>query len=86
MRLDSDGRIRELTTFFRPITALAVAARGLGSALGKRRSARRARLISLAAVPLVVLVRIGDKVGVRLVRPALPRRTYRPPMLAERQC
>jgi SnoaL-like domain len=38
MRLDERGKIRELTVFFRPMPAIAVAARALGEGLGRRKS------------------------------------------------
>jgi SnoaL-like protein len=71
MRLDEGGKIRELTVFFRPMPALAVAARALGEGLGRRRSASRARVISILVRPLILLTRIGDRIGARLVRPTL---------------
>jgi hypothetical protein len=71
MRLDEHDKIRELTVFFRPMPAIAIAARAIGSGLGRRRSPIRARVISLLARPLVLLTRIGDTIGVRLVRPTL---------------
>jgi SnoaL-like domain len=71
MRLDRDGKISELTVFFRPMPAIAVSARAIGEGLGMRRSRTRARVISMLIRPLVLLTRVGDRVGARLVRPTL---------------
>jgi hypothetical protein len=71
IRLDRDGKIREMTVFFRPMPAIAVAARVIGSGLGRRRSRMRAAVISTLSRPLAVMIRLGDRVGVRLVWPTL---------------
>ena len=71
MRLDQDGRISELTVFFRPLPAIAVAMRLIGAGLGARNSRGRARAITALTRPLGLLTRVGDGVGVRLVRPTL---------------
>jgi SnoaL-like domain len=69
MRLDEHGKIRELTVFFRPLPATAVAMRLLGTGLGRRQGRVRAQLISLLTRPLGFMTRVGDRVGVRLVGP-----------------
>jgi hypothetical protein len=69
MRLGPDGKIREFTAFFRPMPAIAVSARVLGTALGRRRSRGRAAAISLLSRPLILVNRAGDGIGARLVRP-----------------
>jgi hypothetical protein len=71
MRLDDHDKIRELTVFFRPMPAIAIAARAIGTGLGRRRSPTRAAVISLLARPLVLLTRIGDPIAVRLLRGTL---------------
>jgi hypothetical protein len=71
LRLGPDGRIRELTVFFRPLPAAATALRVFGAGLGRRRSAWRAATISGLARPLGFLARSGDALGARLVRRAL---------------
>ena len=71
MRLDAEDRIRELTVFFRPLPATAVALRRIGAGLGRRRSPRRAALISALVAPLALMARAGDGFGVRLVKPTL---------------
>jgi SnoaL-like domain len=71
LRLDPDGKISELTVFFRPLPATAVALRLIGSGLARRRSPVRAALISALARPLGFMTRTGDGIGVRLVRPTL---------------
>lgn len=72
MRLGADGRITELTVFFRPLPASAVALRRIGAGLGKRQSPRRGVLISALAAPLAMMARTGDGVGIKLVKPTLP--------------
>lgn len=71
VRLDESGKIRELTVFFRPMPAIAVAMRLLGTGLGRRKSRVRAEVISLLTRPLGFMTRVGDRIGVRLVRPTL---------------
>jgi hypothetical protein len=70
--LDESGRIRELTVFFRPLPATAVAMGAIGAALGRRASRGRAQAISLLTRPLIVMTAAGDRIGVRLIRGALP--------------
>lgn len=70
IRLDQHGKIRELTVFFRPMPAIAVAMRLIGSGLIRPKSRVRAAVISLLTRPLGFLTRIGDPIGVRLIRPA----------------
>ena len=72
MRLDADGRITEMTVFFRPLPATALALRRLGAGLGRRTGPRRATLISALTAPLVWMARTGDRAGVGLVNPTLP--------------
>jgi hypothetical protein len=70
MQFGADGRIRDFTVFFRPLPAAATALREIGVALGRRRSRARALVISALAHPLAIMTRVGDSLGVRLVRPA----------------
>jgi SnoaL-like domain len=71
LRLDPDGKVRELTVFFRPLPAAAVALRLLGAGLGRRKGPLRAATISALTRPLGLLIRAGDGIGVRLVRGSL---------------
>lgn len=71
IRLNEHGKIAEVTVFFRPLPAIAVAMRVIGSALGRRKSAARGHVISALTQPLGVMTRVGDRVGTRLVRPVL---------------
>lgn len=71
IRLGLDGKIRELTVFFRPLPATATALRLIGAGLGRRKSRTRAAVISSLSRPLGFLTRAGDAFGVRLVRPTL---------------
>jgi hypothetical protein len=71
IRLDDSGKITEVTVFFRPLPATAVAMRVIGSGLGRRKSAARGHVISALTQPLALMTRVGDRVGVRLVGPVL---------------
>lgn len=71
IRFDENGKITEVTVFFRPLPATAVAMRVIGSGLGRRKSAARGHLISALTQPLGLMTRVGDRMGVRLVRPVL---------------
>jgi ketosteroid isomerase-like protein len=71
LRLGPDGKIQELTVFFRPLPATATALRLIGVGLTRRKSPLRAAVISALARPLAVMTRAGDGIGVRLVRPTL---------------
>jgi hypothetical protein len=71
LRLDEGGKIRELTVFFRPLPATAMAMRLIGSGLGRRKSRARERVISLLTQPLGLMTEVGDRLGVRLVGPTL---------------
>jgi SnoaL-like domain len=71
LRFNDSGKISELTVFFRPLPAIAVAMRLIGSGLGRRKSAARAQAISLLTQPLGLMTELGDRAGVRLVGPAL---------------
>lgn len=68
-RLDPDDRIAEITIFFRPLPAAAL--RAIGAGLGRRKSRARGALISGLTLPLAVMTRLGDKIGVGLIRASL---------------
>jgi hypothetical protein len=70
-RLGPDQRIAEITIFFRPLPAAAAALRAIGAGLGRRKSRARGALISGLTLPLAVMTRVGDKVGVGLIRASL---------------
>ena len=69
LRLNRDGQVQEMTVFFRPLPAAAAALRVLGAGLGRRRSPTRGAIVSALARPLGLMTRLGDGLGVRLVRP-----------------
>jgi hypothetical protein len=71
IRLDEHGKIRELTVFFRPLPALAVAMRLIGSGLGARKGKGMALAMSALTQPLGPLTAIGDRIGAALVRSTL---------------
>jgi len=70
-RLGPDKRVEEITVFFRPLPAAAAALRAIGAGLGRRKSRARGAVISGLTLPLAVMTRIGDKVGVGLIRASL---------------
>jgi SnoaL-like domain len=71
MRLGPDGKIQEMTVFFRPLPATAAALRLIAAGLGRRRSPARAAAMSALTRPLAFMTRAGDGIGVRLVRSSL---------------
>lgn len=71
LRLGPDGKIQEMTVFFRPLPATAAALRAIGAGLGRRKSPARAAIMSVLARPLALMTRAGDTVGARLVRASL---------------
>jgi hypothetical protein len=71
LRLRPDGKITEMTVYFRPLPATAMALRLIGTGLGRRTSPLRGALISALTRPLTVMTESGDKAGVRLVRASL---------------
>jgi hypothetical protein len=74
LRLGPDGKITEMTVFFRPLPASTAALRVIGAGLGSRHSKLRAHTISALAAPLALMTRTGDGLGVRLIKPALRSR------------
>jgi hypothetical protein len=71
LKLGPDGKITEMTVFFRPLPASAAAMRVIGAGLGGRKSKLRGRTISALVAPLAFMTRAGDGLGVRLVKPTL---------------
>ena len=71
LKLRPDGKISEMTVFFRPLPAAAAAMRVIGAGLGRRKSKLRGRTISTLVAPLTFMTRTGDALGVRLVKPTL---------------
>jgi hypothetical protein len=71
IRLDEQGKIRELTVFFRPLPALAVAMRLIGTGLGARKSKGMALAMSALTQPLGPLTAVGDRIGAALVKSTL---------------
>ena len=71
LRLGPDKRVEEMTVFFRPLPAAAAALRAIGAGLGRRKSRALGAVISGLTLPLAVMTRIGDKVGVGLIRASL---------------
>ena len=71
LRLTPDGKVRELTVFFRPLPAAALALRLIAAGLVRRKSPARAAVVSNLTRPVAAMTRAGDPIGVRLVRSAL---------------
>jgi hypothetical protein len=71
LRLGPDGKILEMTVFFRPLPASAVALRMIGAGLVRQKSPLTATVISVLARPLGFMAKSGDGLGVRLVRSAV---------------
>ena len=67
LRLDDQGRVREITMFVRPLAGLAALTAALGPRLPRRRW--RAVLAALLTRPLALMTRLGDRIVVRIVRP-----------------
>ncbi len=71
LRFDRDGRIANITVFFRPLPAAAAALRRIGARLGRRKSPMRGAVISMPARPLALMTRIGDAIGAGLLRASI---------------
>jgi hypothetical protein len=70
-RLGPDGKIRELTVYFRPLPSAALALRLIGSKLAGGKSPAMGVAVSAMTSPLVTMARTGDVVGAALIRSAL---------------
>jgi hypothetical protein len=68
LRLDDDGRIEEITVFFRPLAGITTLASALGKGLARRRSRTRALVAGAASAPMVLLGRASDRIAPRLVK------------------
>jgi hypothetical protein len=71
MRFRGDGKIQTMTIFVRPLPAAAAALQAIGAGLGRQKSAARAAVIGTLSAPLAFMTRVGDAIGVRLIRSAL---------------
>ena len=71
LQFGPDGKIKEFTVFFRPLPASALALRLIGTGLARRKSPARAVVVSSLTRPLEIMTRVGDPIGVRLIRSAL---------------
>ncbi|WP_116049093.1 nuclear transport factor 2 family protein [Amycolatopsis palatopharyngis] len=69
LRLDDEARIVEATLFVRPLSGLVALMGEIGPELARRAGRPwAARLLSVMIMPLRLLVRSGDQVGVRLTQ------------------
>jgi hypothetical protein len=71
MHLGPDGKIQEITVFFRPLPATALALRLIGSELVRSKSPAMGIAVSTMTRPLVSMTRTGDVIGVALIRSVL---------------
>ena len=71
LRLNPEGKIAEMTVFFRPPPATAAALRVIGAGLGRRKSPAMGALMSFLSRPLAAMTRVSDALAVRLVRASL---------------
>jgi hypothetical protein len=69
LKLDGDGLVQEMTVFFRPLPGTTAAMRRFGEGLAHNKSKIRALAVSSMAAPLAFGARMGDRLGVRLVKP-----------------
>lgn len=68
LRFDDQGRIKEITVFFRPFPAVAAFLSETGPKLARRRSgAGRAAILSVAGAPVSALMRTAAATGPRLL-------------------
>jgi SnoaL-like domain len=71
LRFDSDGLIRELTLFGRPLPGLTAVMAGIGPKMLRRQGRPGlARLVGLATSPLAAITRLGDRRMVPLADPS----------------
>jgi SnoaL-like domain len=69
VRLDGHALITEIRLWFRPLTGLTAVMARLGPALAREHGRGRGAAAALLASPLAAATRIGDALGVSLVRP-----------------
>jgi hypothetical protein len=72
LRLNDDGRIREMTVFMRPAPGLLALAAELASSLAGRHGRIRAFLVRVALGTLAALLRIGEPLILRLTGAGVP--------------
>jgi hypothetical protein len=72
IRLDSDGLVREIVVFIRPLHGIAALSAELGPRLVRPGGRARAALVSLFARPLAAVTRWAEPMGARLVKGATP--------------
>ena len=70
LRFGDEGRIREMTIFFRPLPGLATLAAALAGPVARRRGRALAVVLGLLARPMAAQTRYGDALVGRLLGPA----------------
>jgi hypothetical protein len=66
LRLDHEGRAREITVFVRPLAGLTAFTATLAPRLARQRGRGRSALVAAIARPLALMTRIGDGPTARL--------------------
>lgn len=72
LRLDADGRIREMTVFMRPAPGLLALAAALASSLASRHGRLRSVLVRAALGTLATILRVGEPLILRLTGAGVP--------------
>ncbi len=68
LRFDEEGRVREITVFFRPFPAVAAFLTAMGPKLGRRRGGPgRGAILTAAGAPVSALMRATAATGPRLL-------------------
>jgi hypothetical protein len=66
LRLDDQGKAREIVVFVRPLQALTALSAELGPRLARRRGRTRSALVSAFTRPLAAVTRWADPLGAQL--------------------
>jgi SnoaL-like domain len=65
MKLDGEGKLRDITVFLRPLTGTAAVASVLSPRLGGRGNRARERMVRTALSPLLGMTRLFDSIAAR---------------------
>jgi hypothetical protein len=73
LHLDEQGRVREMSVFVRPLPAAGALLAALAPQVARPAGRWRAAVAGALSAPLPVMLRRGDQLAARLVRPAASR-------------
>src|SRR5439155_24208394 len=73
LHLDAHGRVREMSVFVRPLPAAAALLAALAPEVARPAGRWRAAVARAMSAPLPVMLRRGDRIAARLIRPAASR-------------